>query len=80
MHGSGDLLETGNVASSDQRWELALGGGDVLLCGLETVLEAVLHDVLELLVDLLAGPLDALRILGHFETGDGDTTGVGSLA
>lgn len=38
------------------------------------------HDVLELGVNLLGGPLEAGRVLGHLETGYSDTTGVGSLS
>jgi len=80
VHGLGNLLEPSDVGASNQRRELSLGGGDVLLGSLESVLEAVLHDLLELLVDLLAGPLQALRVLCHLETRDCDTTGVGGLS
>lgn len=79
VHGLSDLLEASNVAAGNQRRELALGGSNVLLGSLEAVLEAVLHDLLELLVDLLGGPLQALRVLGHLKTGNGDTTSVGGL-
>lgn len=57
VHGSSDLGETGNVGTSNQGWELALGWDNVLLGGVKAVLEAVLHDALELLVNLLGGPL-----------------------
>jgi len=56
VHGGGDLAETGNVGTGDKGRQLALLAGDVLLCGVEAVEEAVLHDALELLVDLLARP------------------------
>lgn len=56
VHGGSDLAETSNVGTTDERWELALGRGEVLLGGTQAVLEAVLHDALELLVDLLCGP------------------------
>lgn len=56
MHGGSDLAETSDVGTTDKGWELALGGGEVLLGGTQAVLEAVLHDALELLVDLLGGP------------------------
>lgn len=42
-----------------------------------TYLVAIGHDLFELLVDLLCGPREALRVLGHLEAGDGDTTTVG---
>ena len=80
MHGIGDLDEAGNVGSSNQGWELALSGWDVLLGGSETVLESVLHDVLETAINLLRGPGQTLRVLSHLETGNGDTTGVGCLS
>lgn len=79
LHGLGDLDETGNVATSDQARELALSDLDVLLGGVETLQEAVLHDALESLINLLGGPGETLAILGHLETGDSDTTAVGSL-
>lgn len=79
-HGSSSLAETSNVGTSDQAGELALLSGDVLLGSLKAVVEAVLHDVLELLVDLLGSPGDALAVLRHLETGDGNTTGIGGLA
>jgi hypothetical protein len=56
LHGSNDLLEASNVGTGDQRRELALSGCDVLLGRLEAVLEALLHDALELLVDFLRRP------------------------
>lgn len=79
VHGGSDLLETSNVATGNEGGEDTLGRGDVLLGGVETVVEAVLHDGLELVVDLLLGPAEAGGVLGHLETGDGDTTGVGGL-
>jgi hypothetical protein len=78
-HGSSSLAEASNVGTGDQARELALLGGDVLLRGLKAVVEAVLHDVLELLVNLLGGPGDALAVLRHLQTGDSHTTGVGGL-
>jgi hypothetical protein len=56
VHGSSDLPEASDIGTTDEGWELALSRGDVLLCGVEAVLEALLHDALELLVDLLSGP------------------------
>ena len=79
VHGSSDLAETSNVRTGNKRRQVALGGSAVLLGGLETVLEACGHDVLQTSVDLLAGPAEAGGVLGHLETRDGDTTGVGGL-
>ena len=53
VHGIGDLDETSNVGSSDQRWELALGGWDKLLGSGDTVLKGGLHDVLKTVINLL---------------------------
>lgn len=80
LHGLDNLGETSNVATGNQRRQDTLLGGDVLLGGVKTVLEAVLHDALEAGIDLLGGPIDPSRVLGHLQTGDGDTTGVGGLA
>jgi len=80
VHGSSDLLEASNVGTSNEGGEFAFRGGDVLLGSLEAVLEGSLHDILELLVNLLAGPLEALRVLRHLKTGDSDTTGIGSFS
>lgn len=79
VHGGSDLLETGNVGTGNKRGQDTLGGSGILLGGVQTVVEAVLHDGLELVVDLLLGPAQAGGVLGHLETGDGDTTGVGGL-
>jgi hypothetical protein len=79
IHRGSDLGEAGNVGTSNKRWELTLCAWNVFLGGLEAVLESSLHDALELVVDLLAGPLQTSRVLGHLETGDGDTTSIGSL-
>jgi len=56
VHGSSDLAETGDVSTTNEGWELALGRSEVLLGGTQAVLEAVLHDALELLVNLLGSP------------------------
>lgn len=63
VHGADDLDETSNVATGDQAGQLTLLGLDVLLGSVETVLEGVLHDELELLIDLLSGPAQTLRFL-----------------
>ena len=80
VHGLGNLEEPSNVAASDQAGQLAFASLDVLLGGLEAELEGVLHNVLQLLIDLLLGPGQALAVLGHLKTRDSDTTAVGSLA
>lgn len=80
MHSLSNLDEASNVATGNKTGELALLGLDVLLGSVETALKGVLHDLLEAVVDLLAGPGDALAVLSHLETRDGDTTSVGSLS
>jgi hypothetical protein len=80
VHGLGNLDEASNVATGNQAGKLALLGFDVLLGGLETSIEGILHDALETVVDLLLGPLDALAVLSHLKTRNGDTTTVGSLS
>ena len=79
LHGLSDLGEASNVGTSDQRRQDTSSGGDVLLSGAETVLEAGLHDTLKAAVNLLGSPADAGGVLSHLQTGDGDTTGVGGL-
>ena len=77
-HGIGDLHETGNVGTGHEGWDdTALSK---LCSSLPTSLVTSDHDVLELCVDLCWGPSETLRVLGHFETRDGDTTTVGSLS
>lgn len=80
LHSLGNLGETSNVGASHQGRQGTLLGGNVLLSSAKTVLEAVLHDTLETVINLLRGPANAGRVLGHLKTGDGDTTGVGGLA
>lgn len=79
LHGSSNLGEPSNVATSHERRQVTLDGGGVQLGGLEAVLEASGHDVLETSVDLLAGPAKTGGVLSHLQTRDGDTTGVGGL-
>lgn len=80
VHSLGDLDEAGNVGTGDQAGQLTLLGLDVLLGGGETDVEGVLHDALQLGIDLLGSPGQALAVLGHLKTGDSDTTAVGGLA
>ena len=80
VHGLGDLDETSNVGAGNEGRKLALSSLDVGLGSVETVEESVLHDVLETLINLRLGPVEALAVLGHLETGNGDTTAVGGLA
>jgi len=79
LHSFSNLDEAGDVGTSDQGRELALGRGDVFLGGGEAVLEAVLHDILKLAVDLFGCPGDALAVLRHLKTGDCDAASVGCL-
>lgn len=80
LHSLGNLGETSNVATSHQGRKNTLGRSDVLLSSAESVLEAVLHNALEAVVHLFGGPAHAGGVLSHLQTGDGDTTSVGSLA
>lgn len=80
VHGSSSLAEARNVRTSHEGRELALLSGHELLGSLEAVGEAVLHDVLELLVDLLSGPGEAGAVLRHLEARDRNTARVGGLA
>lgn len=56
VHGSSNFLEASDVGTADEGRELALSGCDVLLGRFKAVLEALLHDALELLVNLLRCP------------------------
>lgn len=80
LHGLSDLGETSNVGARNEGRKDTLSRGDVLLGGRKTVVEAVLHNLLQAGVDLLAGPVDASRILSHLETRHSNTTSVGGLA
>lgn len=80
MHRLRNLDKASNVASSDQARQLALLGRNVLVCSLKSNLKGILHDVLELLIDLLRSPRQALAVLCHLQTRHGDTTGVGGLS
>lgn len=80
VHGLSDLDEASNVATGNQAGQLALLGRDILLGRLETSQESVLHDILELVVDLLLSPSEALAVLRHLQTRHGDTTAVGGLS
>lgn len=79
LHGSRDLEETSNVGTLHERRKTVDLLGRVSGSSLNTSVEAANHDVLELLVNLLLGPGDSLRVLSHLKTGDSNTTGVGSL-
>jgi len=79
LHGLSNLGETGNVGTSDQGRQDTISGGSVLLSGAETVLEAVLHDLLQAAINLLSGPADTGRVLSHLQTGDSDTTSISGL-
>ncbi|KAH3669592.1 hypothetical protein OGATHE_002404 [Ogataea polymorpha] len=75
-----NLDETGNVGTHDERWQGVLVG----LCAVGNSsfvagIEAVDHDVLELLVDFLGTPLDSLRVLCHLQTRNSNTTTVSCL-
>jgi hypothetical protein len=80
VHGGSDLLESSNVGARDQRRQFTFGWSSILLGGIKAVVEAGNHDVLQLGVNLFGSPAEALGVLGHFETRDGDTTAVGSFA
>ena len=73
-HGISNLDEAGNVGTG-----LNIALKTVFLGSTGRRIKDVLHDRLEFLVDLLAGPLEAGRVLGHLEARDGDTAGVGGL-
>lgn len=80
LHSSSNLGETSNVATSHERRKHTLLRGGKLQSGLQTILEDRLHDSLELIVDLLRGPGEPGRVLGHLETRNSDTAGVSCLA
>lgn len=79
LHGTGNLDKTGNVGTLDQRRLVGALLGRVSLGSVNTVVETGDHDVLELLVNLLRGPLSSLRVLSHLQTRHSNTTTVGSL-
>ena len=73
-HGVGDLQEAGDVGTDHQ-----VAGHVDLLGGIGSGGVDVLHDLLQLGVDLLEGPVQTLAVLAHLQTGGGDTAGVGGL-
>jgi hypothetical protein len=80
-HGIRHLLETSNISTHHQTREGILASLSTKLgSDLISSLEHTLHDTLELIVNLLHGPLQTSRVLSHLETRDGHTTAVGGLA
>jgi hypothetical protein len=79
LHGLSDLGEASDVGASHKGRKDTLTRSNILPSSLKTVVEAVLHDLHEAGVDLLAAPVDTGGVLGHLETGHGNTTGVGGL-
>lgn len=82
LHGIGDLDEAGDVGTREERGEDTVGElfARPLGAGAQADAEALCHDVLELGVDLLSGPGEALAVLCHLEARNGDTTAVGRLS
>ena len=50
-----------------------------LRCGVGALAVDVLHDLLQLSVHRLKGPVQALAVLAHLQAGDSHAAGVGSL-
>lgn len=63
-HGIGDLDEACDVTARHQARQFTLLRLDVLLGGLQAILERLLHNRLELAVDLFGGPRCALQVHG----------------
>ena len=74
-HGVGDLHEAGDVRADDVVLRVA-----VLLGRRIDILEDVLHDALELCIDFLEAPGEALAVLAHLERRGRNAAGVCSLA
>mmetsp|Transcript_21620 Transcript_21620/g.47266 ORF Transcript_21620/g.47266 Transcript_21620/m.47266 type:complete len:459 (-) Transcript_21620:44-1420(-) len=74
-HGVGHLDEASDVGGGLVVVRLEAVGGD----GLGARGVNARHDVIELLVNLLARPRQTDRVLGHLEARDGDAAGVGRL-
>jgi len=81
-HGVRNLFESSNVGAYDKGRQGILGSLVDTVLGADSMggSEDILHDTLELVVDLLRRPLQTCRVLGHLETGNSNTTAVGSLA
>ena len=80
LHRRRHLAKARNIAPSHQTRKLPLRRLHILLRRLQPILEAVLHNLLQLPIHLLRRPRHALRILRHFQSRDGDTAGVGGFA
>ena len=74
-HGIGNLLEAHNVSTSNQVIAQAIALGN-----LNRRMIDILHDALQLLVNFLEAPGEALAVLAHLERGGCHAAGVGSLA
>ena len=64
-HSIRDLDETCDISTFDQRWQ-DLTVLSVLLGIVDTFIETVDHNSLQLLVNSFASPCDSLRVLCHF--------------
>lgn len=77
-HDVGNLDEAADVRARNQARESSWGSA-VLLAGVVACVEAVGHDVLQFVINLLARPRQPLRVLGHLKSRHRDTTAVGGL-
>mgnify|MGYP006921976460 CR=1 FL=1 len=74
QHGVGHLQEADDIGAGLDVTLLA-----VLSCGVGALAVDVLHDLLQLGVHRLKGPVQALAVLAHLQAGDSHAAGVGSL-
>ena len=82
LHRIRNLNKPSNIRTSNQaRQHLSLSRLRASPLGSSIVANSVTfrHDTVKLRVDFLSRPGETLRVLRHFETGDGDTAAVGCL-
>ncbi len=77
LHRRRHLAKPRNVTPRHQTRKLPLRRLHVLLGRFQPILEAILHNQLQSIIHLLRRPRNALRVLRHFEPGDGHTARVG---
>ena len=79
-HGVGHLDEAGDVGTGDVVGEVRRAIAGELASVVVGVAVDVDHDGVELGVNLFGGPVEALAVLSHLETGGSNTAGVGGLS
>lgn len=73
-HSISNLDESGNVGTLD-----IINESSIILSIFHTLFMDTLHDLLKFLINFVSGPVESLRVLRHFKSRSGDTSGVAGL-